>query len=328
MKERRGFKINPAIAGFTLIIIISLIVLTSGVLWFTLSFETVDVTEYGLKQHSIDRWIDESQIYEAGRHDVGIWFDMIRFPATVQVIEYFSPEVGETRSASESPLGSRSKDGLLISIEVAFHYKLRKNQLVDLYKEFANTYHERYIGEGRTSLRDAASFFNAIEFFNNRTGIAIVMEDVLRESLNEMYADVVYLQLRDVNLPDEFEDALKRVQVAQQEYEIAQFEQQSAIVRAQTKILEAQAQANITVISAEADAEAFGINMKAQAEALNITLNTQSLAYYGMAQQLNLTSTELLSLLWIMAIVEHDESLLIIGENTPILTIPANTTGS
>ncbi|MHA1989980.1 MAG: hypothetical protein ACW981_00455 [Candidatus Hodarchaeales archaeon] len=83
---------------------------------------------------------------------------MIRFPATVQVVEYFSPEQGEFRTSSESPLGSRSNDGLLISIELAFHYKLRKDQLVDLYREFANTYHERYIGEGRTSLRDAASF--------------------------------------------------------------------------------------------------------------------------------------------------------------------------
>ncbi|MHA1989981.1 MAG: hypothetical protein ACW981_00460 [Candidatus Hodarchaeales archaeon] len=154
------------------------------------------------------------------------------------------------------------------------------------------------------------------------------MEEILAESLDEMYADVVFLQLRDVNLPDEFEDALRRVQVAQQEFEITQFEQQAAIVRAQTRILEAQAQANITVLTAEADAEAFGINMKAQAEAMNITLNTQSLAYYGMAQQLNLTSTELLSLLWILAIMEHDESLLIIGENTPILTLPVNGTSS
>jgi regulator of protease activity HflC (stomatin/prohibitin superfamily) len=328
MSEKRGFKINPALAGFALIIIVSFVLLSSGLIWFTMSFETVDVTEYGLKQHSIDRWIDETQIYEAGRHDVGIWFDMIRFPATVQVVEYFSPEPGEIRTSSESPLGSRSNDGLLISIEVAFHYKLRKNQLLNLYKEFANTYHDRYIGEGRTSLRDAASFFNAIEFFNNRTGVQIVMEEILTESLNEMYADVVFLQLRDVNLPDEFEDALRRVQVAQQEFEIALFEQDAAIVRAQTRTLEAQAQANITVLTAEANAEAFGINMKAQADALNITLNTQSLAYYGMGQQLNLTSTELLSLLWILAIMEHDESLLIIGENTPILTIPVNGTGS
>ncbi len=46
-----------------------------------------------------------------------------------------------------------------------------------------------------------------------------------------------------------------------------------------------------------------------------------------MGQQLNLTSTELLALLWVMAIRDHDDSALIIGTNTPILIETAlNTT--
>ncbi|MHA1989979.1 MAG: hypothetical protein ACW981_00450 [Candidatus Hodarchaeales archaeon] len=49
MNEKSGFKINPAIAGFVLIVIISVVSLAGGLLWFTMSFETVDVTEYGLK---------------------------------------------------------------------------------------------------------------------------------------------------------------------------------------------------------------------------------------------------------------------------------------
>ncbi|MHA2225929.1 MAG: hypothetical protein ACXAC8_12030 [Candidatus Hodarchaeales archaeon] len=59
--------------------------------------------------------------------------------------------------------------------------------------------------------------------------------------------------------------------------------------------------------------------MNAQAEALNVTLTAEQMAYYAMGQQLNLTSTELLALLWVMAIRDHDDSTLIIGANTPIL---------
>ncbi len=145
------------------------------------------------------------------------------------------------------------------------------------------------------------------------------MEQYLADAIAEMFADIIYFQMREIDLPDEFEEALKQVQIAQQQYQIALFEQQAAIVRAETTIIEAQALANITIITAEANAEAYIINMEAQAEALNITLTAERLAYYAMGQQLNLTSTELLALLWIMAIEEHEDSMLIIGTNTPVL---------
>jgi regulator of protease activity HflC (stomatin/prohibitin superfamily) len=145
------------------------------------------------------------------------------------------------------------------------------------------------------------------------------MKALLEDDLQNMFVEVVFFQLREIDLPDEFEEALKQVQIAQQQYQIALYEQEASIVRAQTAIIEAQAQANITVLSAEADAEAYVINMEAQAKAINITLTAERLAYYAMGQQLNLTSSELLSLLWIMAVQEHESSLLIIGTDTPIL---------
>jgi regulator of protease activity HflC (stomatin/prohibitin superfamily) len=202
---------------------------------------------------------------------------------------------------------------------LSFQYKLRKAELIELYGTFALDYENYFISQSRTTLRDVASFYNAIEFFNNRTFIGDVMFQYLIQDIDVMYADVVYFQLREIDLPDEFEEALKQVQIAQQQYQIALYEQEAAIIRAQTQIIEAQAAANITVVLAEADAEAYLINMEAQAEALNITLTAERLAYYAMGQQLNLTSSELLALLWIMAVQEHDDSLLIIGADTPVL---------
>jgi len=61
------------------------------------------------------------------------------------------------------------------------------------------------------------------------------------------------------------------------------------------------------------------INMEAQATALNITLTAEQLAYYAIGQQLNLTFSELLALLGIMAVQDHDSPLLIIGTDTPVL---------
>jgi regulator of protease activity HflC (stomatin/prohibitin superfamily) len=286
----------------------AIIIASAVVVYFILAFDSVGYNQLALNQNMLTQEI-EDKVYEKGFFHIGPINQFIKFPKTVQPIEFYE----------SYPLNSRTKDGLLIHIQLSFQYKLRKAELIELYGTFALDYENYFISQSRTTLRDVASFYNAIEFFNNRTFIGDVMFQYLIQDIDVMYADVVYFQLREIDLPDEFEEALKQVQIAQQQYQIALYEQEAAIIRAQTQIIEAQAAANITVVLAEADAEAYLINMEAQAEALNITLTAERLAYYAMGQQLNLTSSELLALLWIMAVQEHDDSLLIIGADTPVL---------
>ncbi len=305
-------------------ILVILIISGGLVVYFFLAFDSIGYNQFGLNQNDLNQQIEE-KVYEKGLYHIGLLHHFIKFPKTVQKIEFFDTtgDPGET----PGPLNSRTKDGLNIHIQLAFHYRLRKADILTLYQTFAIDYEDRFVGQARTTLRDVASLFNAIEFFNNRTAIGDLMESYLITDIDVMYADIVYFQMREIDLPDEFEEALKQVQIAQQQYQIAIYEQQAAMVNAETAIIEAQAQANITVLSAEASAEAYIIQMNASAQALNITLATESLAYYAMGQQLNLTATELLSLLWIKAIMEHDESLLIIGTNTPVI-LELNTTKS
>lgn len=310
------------IVGMAIGAIITVMILIVPIYYF-MAFESVGFNEYALRKDTISNNIEET-VYEKGLYDLGLFGTFIKFPKTVQSIEFFTPEEGQLRTDSYSPLDSRSLDGLLLQFQVSFQYRLTKENLYILYQTFGSNYEERFVGQARTTLRDAASVFKAIDFFNNRTEVSIYMKNLLARDLATMYVEVAYFQLREIDLPDSFEDALERVQVAQQEYEIALFEQQAELVKAQTEIFRAQAQANITVISANATAEAFLINMRAQAEAVNITLAAESEAYYAMSQQLNLTNTELLALLWIMAILEHDEAMLIIGIDTPII-LPTTT---
>lgn len=305
-------------------ILVILIISGGLVVYFFLAFDSIGYNQFGLNQNDLNQQIEE-KVYEKGLYQIGLLHHFIKFPKTVQKIEFFDTtgDPGEIHG----PLNSRTKDGLNIHIQLAFHYRLRKAEILTLYQTFAIDYEDRFVGQARTTLRDVASLFNAIEFFTNRTAIGDMMESYLITDIDVMYADIVFFQMREIDLPDEFEEALKQVQISQQQYQIALYEQQAAIVNAETAIIEAQAQANITVLSAEASAEAYIIQMNASAQALNITLATESLAYYAMGQQLNLTATELLSLLWIKAIMEHDESLLIIGTNTPVI-LELNTTKS
>lgn len=284
------------------------------------AFQKVEQTQLALKKNTFTGKVD-NQVFGPGRHYIGLFHTFIYFPAIQITIEFKNDGDGTT-----AEITGRTKDGLALSLEISFQYQLLPDKIYDLYINFAEIYEATFIRIAREEIRDVSSKYTAIEFFSNRTGIGFDMEDTLRTALSQVFTDVPGFQLRNVDLPDSFEDAIERSEVARQEIEIAKLEQQAALVRAQTAILEAQAQANITLIEANASAQAFIIQMEAQARALNITLTAQSEAYYGLAQSLNLTSTELLSFLWIQALLEIGSfgNLIIIGENTPVILNPTN----
>jgi regulator of protease activity HflC (stomatin/prohibitin superfamily) len=299
------------------------LILTGGVVIF-FSFKSVGATSYGLKINWINKRISEDA-YGPGFHFIGIEHEFIRFPSTTIEVQFFESADDD----ATSPLDSRSSDGLLIEIQLSFHYRLVKEDLYDLYKTFAKRYNDAISGQARSTLRDVAANYKAIEFFFNRTQIANDMELALSEELGDMFSYVVFFQLREFDLPDDFEESIRKVQIAQQDIEAAKYEQQAAIIRAETAIFEAVAFKNATIVNAEATAEAFLINIDAQAQALNITLTAERLAYYAFAETLNMSSSELLAYLWIKAIMEHDESMLIIGTNTPAIVVDyLNTTES
>ena len=157
------------------------------------------------------------------------------------------------------------------------------------------------------------------------------MEDLMVSSFMLEYGiNIPAYQLLQIDLPNTFEDALERAEVARQEIEIAKLQQEKALIEAETKILEAQAQYNVTLINAQAEADAFLTIIQAQAEAVNITLTAERDSYYGLAQALNMTTTELLTYMWIQALAEIGEmgNLIIIGENTPFINVsqPDNST--
>lgn len=292
------------------IIIITIVVVS--IFGYILAFKKVDATNYGLDKNLWTGKVNTGKVYDPGRHRIGILHTFITFPSIQQSIE-FAIIRGDA-------INGRTSDGLLISLDISFQYQLSKEDVGKIYENFGNKYEDIIVKQARDVIRDVSSKFNAITFFNNRTTIGFEMEGDLRLIIDtEVFVEIKSFQLRAVDLPDAFENALERAEVARQEIEIAQFEQQSAFIRANTAIIQAEAQANITILEAVAEAEAFLINIDAQAEALNITLTAESEGYYALAQALNLTSGELLAFLWIQALTEIGEfgNLIIIGDNTP-----------
>ena len=86
--------------------------------YFILAFDSVGYNQYGLNQNNLTQEI-EDKVYEKGLYQIGVVNRFIKFPKTVQTIEFYD----------EYPLDSRTQDGLLIYIQLSFQYRLRKDSI-------------------------------------------------------------------------------------------------------------------------------------------------------------------------------------------------------
>lgn len=286
------------------------------------SLSSLDYDEYGLKKNRFTNVVDQNTVYDTGLYWTGPMYKFVKMPKLVQNIEFSRDD-----DTDEDVVYGKTLDGLEVDVEVSFSYRLNRTQVGLLYTQYGDTYRDEIIRRSRDIARDVCSHFNGTDFIRNRTGVGISMEQQMRTALEHVYIEVVSFQLRDVTLPLAFEQALANIEIARAQYELALREQEAAIVRAQTAVINASAQANITIIQAQASADSYMITMQAQADALNITLTAEIESYYALGQALNLTSDQLLAYLWIQAIEYHDDSLLIIGMDTPILIDPEQTGG-
>lgn len=99
------------------------------------------------------------KIYPPGRYFIGLahWFILIK--KTYITIDLSNDPGGL------GIIDTRTKDGLELSVEVSFQYRLEEDKLWDVFDKFAENYHDIVVAIARGSIRDSASQYNAIQFF-------------------------------------------------------------------------------------------------------------------------------------------------------------------
>lgn len=301
MKKEKSFWYNKKgdlkKTRITVLSVIAIVIISGGAL-FGFSFKQVDWNEYGLKQNIFTKEID-SNIYEEGFHFVGFYFEFIKFPSTYRTIE-FTP----SSSADDIPINVQTKNGLLVSVDVSFQFRIRKADLLQLYSDYGGAYISYIQAVARSSLRAVVGDNNAETLYANRSAIISEMSTALYNSLNSI-VDVGEFQLRSIDFPQSFENAVEQYEVWRVEVEIAQLEQLTEVIRQKTLTLVAEFTANRTVIDYQGIADGL--------DTLRISLN--------------MTVDEMLTYLWIQTIQTHDQSYLFIGLQGFPMLIPINGTG-
>ena len=255
-------------------------------------FASLEATEYGLNYNWISKSISP-QIKENGLYFIGIGHSFIKFPKTVQTIEF-----SNSKAANQGPIQSRTSDGLEVTLEISFQYILQKDQIYKLYTKYGKDYNYIFQNIAVHTLTEEATKYTAYNFFMDRGKI----KDDFQYELDKIFqvlcfSNIQFLQLRSVDLPNLFEASIQESEVKKQDIQKAKAEQNKIMIEVDTQIKAAEFQKNVSINKAEGEAKAIYEQNKADVESLMKMQQTQIYVYKNYKDTLKLDNTKLLNLM-------------------------------
>lgn len=268
------------ISGFTLLILI------------INSFSSLEFNEYGLDYSGISKSINPTP-QTAGIFFLGIGHSFIRFPKTVQTLEY-----SKDKKANSGPLQSRTSDGLEVILEISFQYKLEYSGIFNLYMLYGPEYSQIFDRMGIDVLTDLATGYTAYDFFMERTKIGEAMQTALDQHFRtNCFSSVEFFQLRSVDLPDKFESAIQLSEVKKQDIKKAQAEKEKMVVELETSRIKAEYQKNVTINLATGEAKSITAKNQADVASFKLLAQARANSYQALKDELGLTGPQLLDLI-------------------------------
>lgn len=215
-------------------------------------------------------------------------------------------EFSAERGADYPPLFSRTSDGLEVQLEISFQYSLRQDALYLLYKDYELNYKHMILRVALDTLTDSATNYTAYDFFMNRARIGAEMQTELNVYLNERtYSIVEFFQLRSVDLPDGFENAIQYSEVKKQDIQKARAELTRSRVEVETLQIKARMNQEVETNLAFGDSEALIKTNEATLNGFNATEMSRINGYLQLKQDLNLTNRQLLDYMKAKLISTH-----------------------
>lgn len=148
---------------------------------------------------------------------------------------------------------SYTRDVQTSEVKYTINYDLVRSNVNNLIRNVGEDYHNRIVVPFiRSAMKESFGNFAATEIVENRDAVRREIESTLRRTLDSNYFLNIQFQLVDIDFDDEFENAIKEKQVAEQN-----------ALKAKNVTIQVEEQAKQTKIKAEADAEAIRIKAKA-----------------------------------------------------------------
>lgn len=260
--------------GFLLILAIVLI---------SVSLKRLKSTEYGVQYDKLAKVLDDAAKY-GGLHPGPPGFKFIKFPS-VQI-------------NAENEDTCVSRDGLRVQYSVSYQYQMPEEQIVGAIVNYRDFKKWATVVEaaGNSAIQHTCSLFGITNFQNKRGAIQDTMMQNLKNKLEGsntnstdfdndnhisrgVYARAVSLQLKNVYLPEEYREAVRQKQAAEEDIALARNQRLQETTKANTELKKAREEAtkirdtafntaNVTITEARLSAEETKFALEREAQVL------------------------------------------------------------
>lgn len=215
------------------------------------SIDQLSYNQVGLNYSSLFKSV-ENKTYESGIHFIGLGHNFIEYDVTLSTVEF-----SKSRDATLPLISCRTQDGLKLDLEVSFQYRVLPSKIYDIYTTFGDSMKTVLLRIALDSISDVGVTYRAIDFFTIREQISAAMRQSLNVRLQkDLFTEVVFFQLRSIDLPDKYELSIQDTEVTKQGILRAEAERTKNNVTQQMYIDVAQIQQSIVKTDAEGQSQA------------------------------------------------------------------------
>lgn len=162
---------------------------------------------------------------------------------------------------------------------------------------------------GLSSIHDGCSEYNTSQTVNERAQFQSRIQEITEKRLRKFSALVTDLQMSNIARPDKYEEALQAKEGAKESITTAKLEQPRQIIEVQTKLRQAETQAQISIDLAKSKAKIVFTKARAEAQAILEAYKVETVIYSSIMKQQNLTIEGLLSYLSVRVVSETENTV-------------------
>eukprot|EP00562_Extubocellulus_spinifer_P009969 CAMPEP_0178496186 /NCGR_PEP_ID=MMETSP0696-20121128/13973_1 /TAXON_ID=265572 /ORGANISM="Extubocellulus spinifer, Strain CCMP396" /LENGTH=340 /DNA_ID=CAMNT_0020124433 /DNA_START=792 /DNA_END=1814 /DNA_ORIENTATION=+ len=276
---------NRICCGFVLIALLVAAIL------IPMSLKKVGSTEYGVSYTKYSKKLAEAA-KSGGLYSGPPGFSFIKFPSL-----YITEDLDESTCVS--------KDGLRVRYLVTFQYQMPQKWLqsaIQKYRNFEN-WARIVAAAGDSAVQHTCSLFEVSNFQNKRGIIQSTMEENLALKLegtdgtggDGVYAKAISLQLKNVDLPDAYREAVSEKQQANEDIALAKNQRTQETTKAGTELLSAAEEAKKINNTAINDADVKLTEARLRADEISFSYETEANVLSQVKADLGLTTQGLLA---------------------------------
>lgn len=250
------------------------------VILLPLSFSRVEYYQGCLKTQRSTGKVDRDQVWRTGNHLIGPDYTFRCFPVAAQ---NFNQRLSVWSKSSLVDAGSS------LTLDVSFQYKLIPSKLGALYNIVTLDFESLIRTKSIDAIKNTAPLFGVDQFLTQRSYVEEAFRLNVSLAIADVFAEVVALELRDVQLELEYQQARLAAAIQEESNLKEDYIQAATLVREQTEVEVVGIENDARTVEVGAESAALIITSSADYEAAQLIENARNLGFKALFDTLDLT---------------------------------------